>query len=108
MTDKFDESKFWSKVKKVAKVVGKEVLRPVLILYYTWLNPNTPAWAKAVIIAALIYFVCPIDAIPDVLVPVGYTDDAGVLAGACATVGAHIDETATSKADAKLRELFGE
>ncbi len=45
-------------------------------------DPSTPAWAKAVLAAAIAYVLCPIDAIPDFIPFVGWTDDAGVLYGA--------------------------
>lgn len=60
--------------------------------YYCALDPKTPAKVKLVLFAALGYFVLPIDAIPDVLTGLGFTDDATVLATALGIVGAHIRE----------------
>ena len=40
--------------------------------------------------AAIAYFILPIDAIPDVLAGLGFSDDASVLAAAIAMVGSHI------------------
>jgi len=34
----------------------------------------------------LVYVVSPVDAIPDVLVPIGFVDDAAVMAGAIAAL----------------------
>ena len=73
---------FWDKLKAIAKKAGKAVMRPALILWYTFLKPTTPLWAKAVIVGALIYLITPIDAIPDYLPVVGFTDDAAALAAA--------------------------
>ena len=36
---------------------------------------QSPLWAKTVIIGALGYLICPIDAIPDIIPGVGFTDD---------------------------------
>ena len=60
--------------------------------YYCALDPETPGKVKLVLFAALGYFVLPVDAIPDVLTGLGFTDDAIVLATALGIVGAHIRE----------------
>lgn len=60
--------------------------------YYCALDPETPAKVKLVLFAALGYFVLPIDAIPDIVTGLGFTDDATVLATALGIVGAHIRE----------------
>ncbi len=60
--------------------------------YYCALDANTPRKVKLVLFAALGYFVLPVDAIPDMLVGLGFTDDATVLATALGVVGAHIQE----------------
>jgi uncharacterized membrane protein YkvA (DUF1232 family) len=48
------------------------------------------------------YFVVPIDAIPDALALVGFSDDAAVLATAIAVAGAHILPHHREKARAAL------
>lgn len=60
--------------------------------YYCAIDAQTPAKVKLVLFAALGYFVLPIDAIPDVLTGMGFTDDATVLATALGLVGAHIKD----------------
>ena len=42
-------------------------------------DPNAPLAGKAIAIAALVYLVSPIDAIPDLIPLVGLTDDVGVI-----------------------------
>ncbi|EKK9986393.1 DUF1232 domain-containing protein [Vibrio vulnificus] len=83
---------FWDKLKRYAKKAGREVIETALILYYCAKDSDTPRWAKTAILSALGYFVLPIDAIPDVLVGVGYSDDIGVLMAALASVGAHVKQ----------------
>ena len=41
--------------------------------------PNAPLAGKAIVTAALVYLVSPIDAVPDLIPIVGLTDDVGVL-----------------------------
>ena len=60
--------------------------------YYCALDPETPIKVKMVLFTALGYFVLPVDAIPDFLTGLGFTDDATVLATALGIVGAHIRE----------------
>ncbi len=60
--------------------------------YYCALDTATPRKAKAVLLAALAYFVVPADMVPDVVAGLGFTDDATVLATALGIVGAYVRE----------------
>ena len=103
----YSEESFWEKVKKYALKAGKEVIEKALMLYYCLQEKDTPKWAKGVIVAALGYFIFPMDAIPDVTPVVGYADDLGVLAAAFATVAAYIKEEHKQKAKEILKTWFG-
>lgn len=102
----YSDKGFWSKVKKYAKTAGKTVLEPALKMYYAGIDSDTPVWAKTVIFGALGYFISPIDAIPDAIPVLGFTDDAGVLVAALGTVAAHIKDAHKKKAREKLGEWF--
>jgi uncharacterized membrane protein YkvA (DUF1232 family) len=104
----FDEESFWGKLTDVAKAAGRELVEKALWLFYASQSPSLPAWAKTTIYGALAYLVLPIDMIPDFLPAVGFTDDAGVLAGALAMVAMHIDRDVKAKASEKLKTWFGE
>lgn len=58
----------------------------VLAAYYCVRDKRTSARVKLILLAALAYFVMPIDAIPDIIPVLGYTDDAAVMAAAIAAV----------------------
>ena len=88
-TPTLDDKSFWQKVKSVLMKAGVEVIKLVLTLYYCMCDGDTPQWAKGIIIGALIYFVSPVDTVPDFL-PGGYVDDLAVLGAAAAIVVAHI------------------
>ena len=105
-TQAYSDGSFWDKVKGYAKVAGETVLEPALKLYYSASDPDTPAWAKAVIYGALGYFISPIDAIPDITPLIGYTDDLGVLAAAVATTAAHIKDEHAHRAKETLKQWF--
>ncbi|MVW64172.1 DUF1232 domain-containing protein [Massilia sp. NEAU-DD11] len=106
MADDFDDGSFWSKVKNFAKAAGREVIEKALWLYYAAQAPETPVWAKTAIYAALAYFVMPLDAIPDVVPVVGYTDDLGTLAAAVGTVSMYITADVKAQAQQKLAGWF--
>ncbi|ART83429.1 hypothetical protein CBP31_13025 [Oceanisphaera profunda] len=99
----YSEGAFWNKAKKL----GRKVLMPALKLYYAAQDSDTPAWAKAIIYSALGYLILPVDAIPDVLLGVGYVDDFGVLLGALGVVAAHIKDKHEQLAAAALNRWLG-
>lgn len=103
----YSESSFWDKVKVHAKAAGKGALEPALKMYYASTDSDTPAWAKTTIFGALGYFISPIDAIPDLVPVVGYSDDLGVLVAAAAAVAAHIKAEHVQRAKATLQDWFG-
>ncbi len=102
----YEESSFWEKIKNFAVDAGKDVIEKALTLYYCFLDHDTPAWAKTVIISTLGYFIVPIDAIPDLTPVAGYSDDLGALVSALAVVAAHIKTEHKTKAEEKLNDWF--
>ena len=102
----FSSVSFWDKLASQAAKAGKELIEKGLVLYYTWDDDDTPMWAKATIVGALGYFISPVDAVPDILPVVGYTDDLGVLVAALATVGASIKKAHIEAAEQKVDDLF--
>ena len=103
----YSESSFWDKIKQYAVKAGIKVIYPALKLYYTLQSTNTPAWAKAVILGALGYFIAPVDAIPDPIPAVGFADDLGVLVAALATVSLYIDDSVKQKAKEQMYQMKG-
>jgi uncharacterized membrane protein YkvA (DUF1232 family) len=102
----FSSTSFWDKVKSQAAKAGKDLIEKGLVLYYTWDDDDTPMWAKATIVGALGYFISPVDAVPDVLPVVGYSDDLAVLVGAIATVAGSIKKAHKEAAKQKVDDLF--
>lgn len=107
MDQHFSEESFWDKVAKYAKVAGREAIEKALVLYYAMQDPEVPVWAKAVCAGALGYFIFPLDAIPDALVPLGYVDDVGVMAAAITAIAIHVSVETKARAAAKVAEWFG-
>lgn len=104
--DKFSELNFWDKIKTAFAKAGKEVVNKTLVLYYSLMDKDTPAWAKTVIIGALGYFISPIDLTPDFLPAIGYTDDLTILISALGTVNASIKPEHKDKASGILSKYF--
>lgn len=80
--------KFWRTARKAARQVP--FMDQVVAAYYCALDSNTPFRAKAILLAALGYFILPADTIPDVILGFGFTDDIAVLTAAISAVRAHI------------------
>ncbi len=80
------------------------MLGVALKLYYAMKRPETPIWAKTAIAGALGYFICPIDAVPDALPVIGFTDDLSVLVAALGVVSQYVDDDVVRLADRKLRD----
>jgi uncharacterized membrane protein YkvA (DUF1232 family) len=93
----------WPKLKTVAARVP--FVSEVLAIWYAARDPETPTTAKAMIMAALAYFVLPLDAIPDILPAIGYTDDAAVIAAVIAIVSRNIKPRHRDAAKAALARL---
>ncbi len=96
----FDDTSFFAKVRRVAAEIPFVI--DMVALYYCMMDEDTPLWAKAAIAGALVYFLNPFDAIPDMIAWLGYTDDAAAVAGSLALVQDHVHPVHYAKA----RELF--
>ena len=104
----YSEESFWKKVRKNAWSAGKQVVEKALTLYYCMMDRDTPAWAKAVIVGALGYFILPTDAIPDMIPGAGYADDLGAITVAIGAVAVHIKAEHLQKAKDKVTRWFGD
>jgi uncharacterized membrane protein YkvA (DUF1232 family) len=111
----YSEEDFCDKIANYAQAVGKEGIRDALILYalvlyYTLRDPNAQffGWTKTAIVAALGYFICPLDVIPDMIPVTGFADDLAILASIMALIGTHIPTQAKQRANDKVREWFGD
>lgn len=82
------EEGFWAKMKRVAGRIP--FAEDVVAMYLCARDPLTPTRVRAVLLAALAYFVVPMDLIPDFLTGLGFTDDATVILTALGLVGSHI------------------
>jgi len=94
---------FWQKARRVAARLP--FAEDLLAAYYCAFDRATPVQVKAALVGALAYFVLPVDAMPDVLPFLGFTDDAAVLLTALRMVGAHMRPEHRDAARAALARM---
>ncbi|WID94323.1 YkvA family protein [Bosea vestrisii] len=96
-------SEFIGRLKRVAKRIP--FAEDLLAAWVCTRDPSTPRRVKLTLLAALGYFVLPLDAIPDVMPLLGFTDDAAVIAAALAAVAGSITQQHRDKAKEMLTDL---
>ena len=82
------EENLWYKLEKVGKKISfaKDV-----IALYRYMTSSLVSWhRKAIVIAGLIYFISPIDTIPDIAPLIGYLDDLGVITALLKFLGSEL------------------
>ena len=97
---------FWPKIRRV--VARVPFAKDALSVWYCAKDDDTPIAAKGMMLAALAYFVMPFDAIPDVIVGLGYTDDAAVFAALLAVLGKNLKAKHKAAARRDIARLRGD
>lgn len=95
-------SRFWPKVKRYARMIP--FIDEVVAGYYCAMDPETPPRVRGILLAALAYFILPLDSIPDFLIGFGFGDDIAVLSAAFAAVRGNITEAHRAAARKALAE----
>lgn len=94
--DKFDEGKeyvdenFWAKVERVGKKLS--FTKDLKALFNYFADDSIPWYRKTIVVGALIYFIMPIDSIPDMAPLVGYLDDLGVVTAVIKYLGSELTQ----------------
>ena len=97
---------FWSKLKhNLARV---PLADQVVAAYYAAFDPATPFRSKAMLLAALAYFVMPFDVIPDFILGFGFTDDMTVLLTAFGLIRTHVTDAHRERAKETVETLRAE
>lgn len=97
---------FWPKIRRVAAMVP--FAKEALSVWYCAKDDDTPIAAKGMMLAALAYFVLPVDAIPDFIAGLGYTDDAAVFTALMAVIGRNLKPKHKLAAKRDIERLRGE
>ena len=94
---------FWPKFRSFATRLP--FAEDVAAAWFCATDTEVPLRVRGTLIAALAYFIIPLDFVPDVLAFVGMTDDIAVLALAISTLGANITEKHREQAREALAEV---
>lgn len=106
-SDYYSSDKLFDKIGKVAKKAGVKTVYSALLLYYALFDGEVPLASMALVIGALGYFIFPFDFIPDIMGPLGYSDDAGAMLLALRTIWDNITPSTHAKALNRLESWFG-
>ncbi len=91
---------------KLSRVLARVPLAEELVAaYYCAFDGTTPLKAKGILIGALAYFVLPVDAVPDFVLGLGFTDDMAVLITAFNVVRTHVTAAHRARARETLNRL---
>lgn len=93
---------FWRTLKRAARQIP--FTHDLVAAYYCALDPKVPLRVRGTLLAALAYFIAPIDMVPDLLVGIGFTDDAAVLMAAITMVASHITPRHRELAEKALKD----
>lgn len=81
---------FWSVARRAAARIP--FMEELVAAYYCALDSRTPLRVRGMLLAALAYFVVPIDFVPDFILAFGFADDAAVLSSTIALISSHITD----------------
>lgn len=95
-------ARFWPTMKRAIRQVPFS--RDVVAAYYCATDKQTPFRVRGILLAALGYFVMPIDVIPDMFAVIGFTDDIAVLSAALSLIRSHMRDSHYLAADEALAD----
>jgi len=82
------DENLWGKLEKSGKKIS--FAKDIMALYRYMKDPLVKWYRKAIVVAALIYFIVPIDTIPDITPLFGYLDDLGVITALLKYLGSEL------------------
>lgn len=94
--------RFWPVLKRAIRQIPFS--RDLVAAYFCAFDPRTPTRVRGILLAALAYFVLPLDGIPDLFAVVGFSDDIAVLTAAFAAIRGHIRDDHYVDADRALMD----
>lgn len=84
----YAHTRVWNKARRI---FGRlRFLRQVAALYYCAIDPRTPLGARAFALLAVLYFILPIDVIPDAIPVIGLIDDGIIVAATLRVLGRYV------------------
>lgn len=103
----YSPTSLFDKIKRVARKAGVKIVYVVLLLYYCTLDKGLPVKDRLMVLAALGYFILPLDFIPDGM-PIGFADDTAALLYVLKKVWHNLTPETKQKARSRLQDWFGD
>ena len=94
---------FWSKLGQV--LANAPFAETAVAAYYCAFDQATPLKVKGILLAALAYFILPLDVVPDFILGLGFTDDMAVLFTAINLIRTHLTDEHRARARLALDKL---
>lgn len=82
------EERLWEKVERIGRKIS--FAKDIKALFNYLIDPSVAWYRKSIVVGALIYFISPIDAIPDIAPLIGYLDDLGVITAVLKYMGSEL------------------
>lgn len=100
----FSSERFFDKLKTLSGGSFCGLIKKAITLYALLKSDQVSASVKLLIVAALGYFICPVDAIPDFIPVAGYSDDLSVMT----LLLAQLDSLVTADIEAEVESMLPE
>ena len=94
---------FWKKLAR--NLAAVPFADQAVAAYYCAMDPATPLRVKGILLAALAYFIMPLDLVPDFIAGLGFTDDLTVIATAIGLVRQYITPAHSAAAKKTIERL---
>ncbi len=101
-TKTISQEQIKEKITRTPKTAGCAFLRLVTSLWVLFRKPDLPAWAKAIVMSALLYYINPFDVVCDFVPIAGYADDLAVMTLALSQLYAFMDDSVRIAVDKRL------
>lgn len=94
---------FWKTFRKALRYIPFS--SELVAAYYCALDSKTPFHVRATLLAALAYFVMPLDLVPDFIFGLGFSDDITVLAATLMRLRSYITDEHRDEAKKALDDI---
>ncbi len=101
------EGDLLTRLRGLLKRSGHNLAYATLLLYHSYRQPETPGWAKRIVVGSIAYLLAPIDSLPDLTPFIGFTDDLGVLMFGLVSIAGHVTDDVRAKARLEMTRWFG-
>ena len=93
-------------IAKFAGIAGKELSRPVAVIYSALRNPKMTQPEKNTTMAALVYIILPITIVPHSVPSPGFLDETGMVRETCRKIAKYITPEVEREAEVFLAQWF--